>query len=331
MVRLSSLELQETLKQMLKNMGKIDDPSQVDMRPWPVHEISAVLIYPNISPDQQELGRSDTIVLAGRQDSPLRINIPIQTSKLPLFIAAVADPVNQPSLTWSYTFEQVEQKYAINEQKSAAAIIQSIQNALSAQQKHQGDPIFQDQVQQIQQQISTNVDTVLITNSPDLIPAVAIDINTILKPDVINLTQTINTTDYAAVAGYLQPLLEKYQKSTEQREENTHTHGSDFKIGSTASGGFPPYFSETFTIGDDEKDELKNVNGIDVKQSEDGQFYEPYKISDGLSRCPRLADMWYRGLAAGTAGTGGGSGEGANSDRIPGEFPKRVELRGIPV
>ena len=53
--------------------------------------------------------------------------------------------------------------------------------------------------------------------------------------------------------------------------------------------------------------------------------------SEGLSRCPRLADMWYRGLAAGTAATGGGGGEGANSDRIPGEFPKRVELRRVPV
>ena len=54
----------------------------------------------------------------------------------------------------------------------------------------------------------------------------------------------------------------------------------------------------------------------------------------GLSRCPRLADMWYGGLAhpaEGTGATGACNGEGANSDGIPGWFPGRGELRGIPV
>jgi len=279
MVRLTSIDLQNTLKQLLKNQLEIDEPSRVDMRPWPIRQISATLIYPNVSADQQILGRSDTINLAGRTDASLTINIPVENKKLPLFQNTWRDPINPPELTWSYTFENIQQRFATAQQKSTAAILQTIANSLSAQQKHPGDPIFQDQAQQIRQEVASNIQQTIVTNSPDLIPAVAIDINTILKPDTIDLTRAINTTDYAAVVGYLQPPLEKYQKSTEQREEDTHTHGNDFKIGSTASGGYPPYFQGTFTIGDEEKDELKTVNGVDVKKSEDGQYYEPYQIA----------------------------------------------------
>src|SRR6266705_128014 len=76
----------------------------------------------------------------------------------------------------------------------------------------------------------------------------------------------------------------------------------------------------------------------DCNQKKGQRHFNDYLSSDpdggGLSRCPRLADMWYGGLAhpaEGTGATGACNGEGANSDGIPGWFPGRGELRGIPV
>jgi hypothetical protein len=54
----------------------------------------------------------------------------------------------------------------------------------------------------------------------------------------------------------------------------------------------------------------------------------------GLSRCPRLINMWYRGLARPSVGTDAMeacNGASAQFERIPGGFPGRGELRGIPV
>src|SRR5271169_6049433 len=52
----------------------------------------------------------------------------------------------------------------------------------------------------------------------------------------------------------------------------------------------------------------------------------------GLSRCPRVINMWYRGFrrpSIGTGAMGAGNGASAQFERIPGGVPGRGELRGI--
>ena len=54
----------------------------------------------------------------------------------------------------------------------------------------------------------------------------------------------------------------------------------------------------------------------------------------GLSRCPRVINMWYCDLARPSVGTdamGACNGASAQFERIPGGFPGWGELRGIPV
>ncbi len=53
----------------------------------------------------------------------------------------------------------------------------------------------------------------------------------------------------------------------------------------------------------------------------------------GLSRCPREPHMMYSNLAAGhmRRARGAPSGKGTISERIPGEFSRRDELRGVSV
>jgi hypothetical protein len=277
-VRLTTPELQATLAQLLLNLNLINSIASVVMRPWPIHEISVQLIDPNTGKNKQSFGQSDTQPVVGRQGSPITISIPVHSSDLPRFLSESTGIINAPELVWSYAFQDVQLKYASNMAKSSAAVNQVITNALAAQQKRPNDPIFQDQAQTIRQQLSNSIQQTIVTNSPDLIPVVSIDITTILKPDLIDLTKTINTNDQAALTGYLQPLLQKYQTSTEQREQNTHTHEHDTKVSLSPSlniGGI----GASFSIGDEEKDQLQNENGVTLKQSTDGQSFLPYQIS----------------------------------------------------
>ena len=277
-VRLSTPELQTTLKQLLLDQNSISSITGVDMRPWPIHEISVQLIDPNTSKGKQLFGQSDRLNVVGQQGSPITISIPVHSSDLPRFLSESGGTINVPQLVWSYAFQDVQQKYASNVAKSSAAVNQVIENALAAQQKRPTDPIFQNQAQTIRQQLSSSIQQTIVTNSPDLIPVVSIDITTILKPDVIDLTKTLNTNDQAAVVGYLQPLLQKYQTSTEQTEQTTHTHENDTNVSlspSVSIGGV----GGKFTIGQDEKDKLQTENGVTLKQSSDGQYFEPYQIS----------------------------------------------------
>jgi len=278
-VLLDSPSLQEPLIQALQTEDSTANlnPAKITIRPWPIDTISVQLIDPIEDGPSRVYGQSDPLVLAGHQEQTFII-VPVPTSRLAELLKSFSDPVNPPQMIWSYTFTDYHQKYAIDEQKSSAAVAQKIEEDLDAKQPDPAAPIFQDQAEEIQNELTQDIQNTIESNSPDLIPSVSISIDNILKPASIDLTAALDTPDQTALLAYLKPLLVNYQNETQQRLQTEASHENTTTLQVGANLGFGG-LGGSFTLGQKEVDELKTENGLTITQSQQGSYYVPYNIS----------------------------------------------------